>query len=60
MGWGMETADALWEGHTHTLLKTEVRTDGQTHKSENSISAIHSVHLADIIRVAKKLSLPGA
>jgi len=45
MGCVREMADELWEGHT--LLKTgvltdtqtETRTDRQTHKSENSISA---------------------
>ena len=53
MCWGMETADALWEGHK--LLKTGVSTDRQTdrqtdtHKWKQYIRQFHSVHLADMI-----------
>jgi len=44
MGLGIETADAMWEGHTP--LKTGVLTDNQTHRQY--ICQFHSVHLADI------------
>jgi len=50
MGWGMETADASWEGLT--LLNTGVLTDTHTHTHQPTrkqyIRQFHSVHLADI------------